>query len=157
IEAGKMTIERTRCSPSQIIRDVVSLMRVRASEKQLELAVEFTNALPDAIESDPTRLRQILVNLVGNAVKFTERGSVRILARCDTAESAQPRLAIEVADTGVGMSKHELSNLFQAFLQADSSTTRRFGGSGLGLAISQRLAAMLGGEIAVESLPGRGS
>jgi PAS domain S-box-containing protein len=157
IEAGKLAVEAVQCSPSQIIVDVVSLMRVRATEKDLALEVEYLTPIPEAICSDPTRLRQILMNLVGNAIKFTLKGGVRIRARCDAADSPRPRLSIEVADTGIGLRSDEIEHLFQPFIQADSSTTRKFGGSGLGLAISQRLAAMLGGEITVQSLSGRGS
>ena len=157
IEAGKMTLESVSCSPSQIIVDVCSLMRVRAVEKGLDFEVEFATPIPETIVSDPTRLRQSLLNLVGNAIQFTHRGSVRIVARCDAPEGPSPRLTLEVADTGVGMTHEQQARLFQAFEQADNSTTRRFGGTGLGLAICHRLAAMMGGEITVESLPGRGS
>jgi signal transduction histidine kinase/DNA-binding NarL/FixJ family response regulator len=157
IEAGKLVVEAMLCSPSQIIVDVISLMRVRASEKHLALEVEYVTPIPEAICSDPTRLRQILMNLVGNAIKFTHEGSVRILARCDAVSSLRPRLSIEVADTGIGLRDDQIKHLFQPFIQADSSTTRKFGGSGLGLAISQRLAAMLGGEITVQSVSGQGS
>jgi signal transduction histidine kinase/FixJ family two-component response regulator/HPt (histidine-containing phosphotransfer) domain-containing protein len=157
IEAGKLMVEAVPCSPSQVIVDVVSLMRVRASEKNLALDVQYVTPIPETICSDPTRLRQILMNLVGNAIKFTREGGVRILARCDAPSSTRPRLSIEVADTGIGLRDDQIKHLFQPFIQADSSTTRKFGGSGLGLAISQRLAAMLGGEITVQSVSGMGS
>ncbi|MFI5307369.1 MAG: ATP-binding protein [Polyangiales bacterium] len=157
IEANKLAVEAVPCSPSQIMADVVSLMRVRAVEKQLTLEVEYATPIPETICSDPTRLRQILMNLVGNAIKFTHRGGVRILAHCDPASVPQPRLSIEVEDSGIGLRPDEVSHLFQPFVQADSSTTRKFGGSGLGLTISQRLAAMLGGTISVKSAVGRGS
>jgi signal transduction histidine kinase/DNA-binding NarL/FixJ family response regulator/HPt (histidine-containing phosphotransfer) domain-containing protein len=153
IEAGKMTVESLACSPSQIIVDVCSLMRVRAMHKGLDLGVEFQTPIPETIVSDPTRLRQTLLNLVGNAVKFTHRGSVRIVARCDQ----QGTLSLEVADTGVGLTREQAARLFQPFQQADNSTTREYGGTGLGLVICQRLSRMMGGDITVESLPGRGS
>jgi len=156
IEAGRMTVEEVSCSPSMIIVDVASLMRVRAAEKGLFFEVHYQTAIPETIKSDPTRLRQIVMNLVGNAIKFTQTGGVRILARCVT-EGVEPRLEIEIVDTGIGMTAQQTGQLFQPFVQADSSTTRRFGGTGLGLAICRRLAHMLGGDIHVDSSPGRGS
>jgi signal transduction histidine kinase/CheY-like chemotaxis protein len=157
IEAGKMTVESIPTSPSQLIVDVASLMRVRAVEKGLAFEVKYLGAVPETIKSDPTRLRQIIMNFVGNAIKFTESGGVRIIARCEGAESTDARLVIEIADTGIGMTAAQLEKLFCAFTQADASTTRRFGGSGLGLVISKRLAGLLGAELSVESSPGRGS
>jgi signal transduction histidine kinase/ActR/RegA family two-component response regulator len=145
IEAGKMTVESTACSPTQLLADVESLMRVRADAKGLALEFRCAGELPEAIQSDPTRLRQILVNLVGNAIKFTEQGSVRIIARW--VRGTSPRLEFDVVDSGVGMTEEQSRQLFQAFSQADASTTRRFGGTGLGLVISKRLAAILGGDI----------
>ncbi len=157
IEAGKMTIEHVRCSPSMIIVDVASLMRVRAKDKGLFFEVHYQTPIPETIDSDPTRLRQLLVNLVGNAIKFTASGGIRILARCENATSEAPTLTLEVVDTGIGLSDVEVSQLFRPFVQADASTTRKFGGTGLGLAICRRLAHMLGGDIKVNSSPGRGS
>jgi signal transduction histidine kinase/CheY-like chemotaxis protein len=157
IEAGKMTVESIATSPSQTIVEVASLMRARAMEKSLALDIEYEGAIPETIQSDPTRLRQILLNFVGNAVKFTETGRVGIRVRCDPPEAADPQLTIEISDTGVGIPEETLKKLFTAFTQADASTTRRFGGSGLGLVISHRLAALLGATIAVESKVGQGS
>ena len=157
IEAGKMTVEILPTSPNQVVVEVASLMRVRAVEKKLAFDVEYVGAIPETIQTDPTRLRQILLNLVGNAIKFTEKGRVRILVRCDVPESVDPRLTVEVSDEGIGMTEPELQKLFSAFTQADASTTRKFGGSGLGLAISKRLVEMIGGRIPVESSPGHGS
>ena len=157
IEAGKMTIEQVRCSPSMIIVDVASLMRVRAKEKGLFFEVHYQTPIPETIQSDPTRLRQLLVNLVGNAIKFTASGGIRILARCENPTTSSPTLTLEVVDTGIGLSDAQVAQLFQPFAQADTSTTRRFGGTGLGLAICRRLAHMLGGDISVNSSPGRGS
>ncbi len=154
IEAGRMTVERIACSPARVVAEVASLMRARAIERGLPLEVKFETAMPREIRSDPTRLRQILFNLVGNAIKFTEAGSVRMVAR---AFPEAERLEVEVVDTGVGLTAEQIAQLGQPFTQADSSTTRRFGGTGLGLAISKRLAEMLGGRLEVESAPGEGS
>ncbi len=157
IEAGKLAVARSTCSPSRILGDVVALMQGRAREKNLALSVEYTGAIPQRIRSDPTRLRQILINLVGNAVKFTERGSVRILVRFLPAEGEPPRLQVDVIDSGIGMTEGQLSRIFEAFTQADTSNSRGFGGTGLGLTISKLLAQALGGEITVTSCPGKGS
>jgi signal transduction histidine kinase/CheY-like chemotaxis protein/HPt (histidine-containing phosphotransfer) domain-containing protein len=158
IEAGQLVTESISTAPCQIVSEVVSMMRVRALERKIELSVRIDGPVPRTIHSDPTRLRQILINLIGNAIKFTEAGEVRVTARLvDPPESAHPRLRFEVTDTGVGMTPEAMSRLFEPFSQADTSTTRRFGGTGLGLAISKRLAEKLGGDITVESTPGRGS
>jgi signal transduction histidine kinase/CheY-like chemotaxis protein len=157
IEAGKMTVESIPISPSQVIVDVASLMRVRAVAKNLSFEIRYQGAIPETIVSDPTRLKQIVTNFVGNAIKFTESGTIRILVRCDEPESPAPKLVVDVTDTGIGMTDAQMQRLFQSFSQADASTTRKFGGSGLGLLISKRLAGLLGGDIAVESALGRGS
>jgi signal transduction histidine kinase/ActR/RegA family two-component response regulator len=154
IEAGKMSVERIETSPTHIIADVASLMRGRALEKGLSFDVEYTGRIPRTIQSDPTRLRQILVNLTGNAVKFTQKGGVRLL--CGPA-GAPNRIRFEVADTGIGLSPEQQSRLFSSYSQADSSTTRKFGGTGLGLSICRKLALMLGGDVRVTSTPGEGS
>jgi CheY-like chemotaxis protein len=130
---------------------------VRASAKGLPLDVEFAGPVPEVIQSDPTRLRQILVNLLGNAIKFTEVGKVSLVTRF-VAENDLPRLDFEVIDTGIGMTAEQIGRLFQSFTQADTSTARRYGGTGLGLAICKRLAEMLGGDVAVvESRQGAGT
>jgi PAS domain S-box-containing protein len=158
IEAGKMTVERIACSPHRVLADVASLMRVRAKSKGLSLSLECLGPIPRVIQSDPVRLRQILINLVGNAIKFTETGGIRVTAKLGgTPVEAEPCLRLEVIDTGIGMSQEQVEKLFQPFSQADSSTTRRFGGTGLGLTISKRLAELLGGDLAVKSAPGEGS
>jgi signal transduction histidine kinase len=158
IEAGKLEIESIACSLPNLLADVASLMRVRAVEKGLELRVEFHGAIPESIVTDPTRLRQILVNLIGNAIKFTERGSVCIsCALANPRDEHEPRLAFEVSDTGIGMTATQMERLFQPFVQADASTSRTFGGTGLGLSISQRLAETLGGSITARSEPGKGT
>jgi signal transduction histidine kinase len=163
IEAGKLEVERIACSPAQLATAVRDLMSVRAEQKELPLKLECDGPLPAAIRSDPTRLKQILVNLLGNAIKFTERGEVRLVMRLvghqrDThAELGEPKLQFDIIDTGIGMTSEQVGKLFQAFTQADSSTTRRFGGTGLGLMISKRLAELLGGGITARSTPDKGS
>jgi signal transduction histidine kinase/CheY-like chemotaxis protein len=158
IEAGEMRMERISCSACQIVAEVASTMRVRAKERNLTFEVKLDGTIPQTIQSDPTRLRQILTNLAGNAIKFTETGWVRLaVGLFDPADSANPRLRFDVLDSGIGMTTEQIARLFQPFVQGDSSTTRRFGGTGLGLTISRRLARALGGEITVESAPGQGS
>ena len=157
IEAGKLEVEQIPCSPCQILSEVALLMRVRADAKNLPLEIEYDGPIPQSIQSDPTRLRQILINLTGNAVKFTEVGKVRLLARLLDAESDEPKMQFDVVDSGIGMTGEQIANLFQPFQQADTSTTRKFGGTGLGLSISKRLAEKLGGDIAVTSTLGEGS
>ena len=156
IEAGQMQVEQLRCSPYQIISEVASLMRVRAKEKGLSLDYNWCDRVPETIVTDPARLRQLLLNLVGNAIKFTACGGVQIIARL-LDEQSEPRLQIQVIDTGIGIPADKQSMIFDPFSQADSSVTRRFGGTGLGLAICRHIAQALGGEIDVESKPGHGS
>jgi PAS domain S-box-containing protein len=157
IEAGKLKVESTTCSPRQVLADVVAMMEPRARAKELSLEVEYAGLMPQTIQSDPTRLRQILINLTGNAVKFTKTGKVRLVSRLVESESGSPRLQIDVIDTGVGMTEEQVARLFVPFQQADTSTTRKYGGTGLGLAISRRLAQKLGGDVVVKSKPGNGS
>jgi signal transduction histidine kinase/HPt (histidine-containing phosphotransfer) domain-containing protein len=161
IEAGRMDIEAVDCRLLDIFADVDSLMRTRAIEKGIAFSVAYETAVPERVRTDPTRFRQILMNLAGNAVKFTDEGSVRIAVRYDVESAAVARtghrLVVDVIDTGVGISPEQQRLLFQPFVQADVSTTRRFGGTGLGLSISRRLAHMLGGDLAVQSLVGKGS
>ena len=156
IEAGKLGVERIRCSPIQIIAELQSLMQVRAVAKNLPLRMEFAGPLPETIETDPTRIRQILVNLVGNALKFTEVGSVRVVTSLVNADTAL-RLRFDVIDTGIGLTPEQIAGLFQPFAQVDVSHARKYGGTGLGLTISRRLARMLGGDIDIESQLGAGS
>ena len=148
IEAGKMVIERVTCQPCRIVAEVASLMRVRTRAKGLPFHIEYIGPIPETIRSDPTRLRQILINLIGNAVKFTEVGSVRLVTRW-VNDDEEPHLQFDVMDTGRGMTKEQTAKLFQPFMQADASTTRQFGGTGLGLTISKRFAELLGGDITV--------
>jgi signal transduction histidine kinase/ActR/RegA family two-component response regulator len=157
IEAGKLQVEQLPTSPQAIFGDVVSLMRARAEEKHLALKLAYRGPIPQTVQTDPTRLRQILINLVGNAIKFTESGSITMAIQLADRDSAEPKLQCAIIDTGVGISPQTLDGLFQPFQQADASTTRKFGGTGLGLAISKHLAHLLGGDITVRSEPGKGS
>ncbi len=158
IEAGQMTVERTDMSPLQIMCDSIGMLRERARAKGVSLVTRCDGAVPVRISSDPTRLRQILINLIGNAVKFTDRGEVIVRVAMFTAcDADRPKLMFEVSDSGIGMSPEVLPRLFKPFSQADGSMTRKYGGTGLGLAICRHLSEMLGGEIDVESELGRGS
>jgi PAS domain S-box-containing protein len=159
IEAGKMEIERIPCRTTSLVDDVIQLTQIRAQEKGLPLSAEYHGPVPEEIQTDPTRLRQVLVNLIANAIKFTESGEVKVVVsyRPKEDEESVDQLQFDVIDTGIGMSAEQMGRLFQPFTQADGSTTRRFGGTGLGLSISKRLAEKLGGWIDVESEPGRGS
>lgn len=154
IEAGRLNVEHLEVSPLEILHEVHELLENRAANKGLVLKVDYMWPLPEKISSDPVRLKQILVNLVGNAIKFTGDGSVTMRIRCDNKLQT---LSVDIMDTGIGMDKKGLSNLFQAFSQAEASTTRKFGGTGLGLTISRRLANLLGGDITVDSVKGKGS
>ncbi|MDB5302750.1 MAG: rpfC 3 [Phycisphaerales bacterium] len=156
IEAGRLEIERSRCSPHQVLSEVVAVLSIRARQKELTLDFKWDGPAPETIETDPTRFRQVLTNLVGNAIKFTETGSVRLVARLLPAGDT-PMLAVDVIDTGIGLKPESLSRIFQPFAQADTSITRRFGGTGLGLSISQQIASALGGELSVNSEYGKGS
>ena len=141
IDAGKLEVEKQPIRPDSIVGDVRSLMDVRATEKEVQLKIEFQGPIPATIETDPVRLRQILLNLVGNAIKFTDEGEVRLAIRFDKILS---RLNFDVIDTGIGIPAEELGSLFEPFVQVDNTSTRSFGGTGLGLAICKRLAKALG-------------
>lgn len=155
IEAGKLDVETSSLEPQAFIREIISLMQVRADEKGLQFEVSFQGEIPSRIQTDGRRLKQILVNLVGNAIKFTEKGGVRL--NVFFVKEPRSQLAFEVVDTGIGIAEDQLSRLFQPFDQIDASVSRKFGGTGLGLVISRRLANILGGEITVASQPGKGS
>ena len=158
IEAGEISIEQIECSPRQILDDVLALMRQRTREKKITLDVEYVGAVPDTIRTDPTRLRQILMNLVSNAVKFTVDGGVRVIVKMiNRFDQGAARIRFEVIDTGIGIREDQLTSVFDTFAQADTSMTRKFGGTGLGLAISKQLAQLLGGDITVASEYGAGS
>ncbi len=156
VESGKMEMEISRIQPYKIVYEAIQVLALRANEKGIRLDYDVIGEIPEYIESDPTRLRQMIINLVGNAIKFTEQGGVRVVCRYDDSDEA-PKMVFAISDTGIGMTAEQLENIFNPFVQADSSTTRRFGGTGLGLTISKRFAEALGGDISVSSEPGRGS
>ncbi len=157
IEAGRLELESIDFSLREVVRSVMDMLALKAQEKGLELVGHIQPELPDGLVGDPTRLRQIIVNLVGNAIKFTERGYVRLWVEAESRTQEEIICHFAVADTGIGISPEKQKLLFRPFTQADSSTTRRYGGSGLGLAISSRLVGMMGGRIWVESEVSRGS
>ena len=156
IESGQLALESIAWSPVDLTEDVFRLMQGRAQAASNRLSVDCSSSLPATVQGDPVRVRQILVNLVGNAIKFTDRGCVEIQARV-VEVGAERQLEFAVVDQGVGISREQVARLFVRFRQADSSTERRYGGSGLGLAISKQLTELMGGSIDVESEPGRGS
>jgi signal transduction histidine kinase/CheY-like chemotaxis protein/HPt (histidine-containing phosphotransfer) domain-containing protein len=156
IEAGKLAVDAIEASLPHVLSDLASLMRVRAAESGLDFGVHLLTPIPATLRTEPTRIRQILLNLVGNAVKFTRKGSVHVLVRHEPRVTP-PRLAIDVVDTGIGMSAEQTAALFQPFQQADPSMSRRYGGTGLGLAISKALAELLGGTLGVRSALDEGS
>jgi Amt family ammonium transporter len=157
IEAGKIEIEDIETSLQEVLSDVESVMRHAAEERGLSFELTSEGPTPAFIQTDPTRLRQILMNLVGNAVKFTERGGVRLVTVLNMSPTGDHMLSFKVQDTGIGLSPEAQSRIFDPFDQADASTTREFGGSGLGLSISRQLADLLAGSLSVESLEGHGS
>jgi two-component system sensor histidine kinase/response regulator len=157
IESGRLELDTTDFDVVELLEDAAESMGEPARHKELELLAHCSPELPTALRGDSARLRQVLVNLVSNAVKFTERGEVVLHARLDRSTNTGVWARFEVRDTGIGIDVTERERLFRPFSQADVSTTRRFGGTGLGLAISQRLVAAMGGEIGVDSTPGRGS
>jgi signal transduction histidine kinase/DNA-binding NarL/FixJ family response regulator len=156
IEADRMTVERRDADLPSLLSDILSLMRPRALSKGLVFDFKVDGAVPKTIKTDKLRLRQILVNLLGNAIKFTERGMISLNICCQHEDNTNI-LLLKVGDTGIGIAADAMERMFRPFMQADESMTRRFGGSGLGLAISQRLAQLLGGGISVDSRPGKGS
>jgi signal transduction histidine kinase/CheY-like chemotaxis protein/HPt (histidine-containing phosphotransfer) domain-containing protein len=158
IEAGEVEVEKVEFSLAQVLRDVVSVMWVKAQKNGTRLQEIYETPIPERIVSDPTRLRQILINLVGNAVKFTEQGVVRLLLGFERRMPAEDSvLQVRVMDTGCGIPADKLESIFQPFHQIDAVTARKYGGTGLGLAISREIARLLGGSISVESTLGEGS
>ncbi|MBX3498367.1 MAG: PAS-domain containing protein [Alphaproteobacteria bacterium] len=157
IEAGRLELESTAFSLSGVIEGAMAAVRPQAIDKSLPLSTDIDPGSSDALEGDPVRVRQILLNLVGNAVKFTERGFVRIAASTAPLGDGRIRVLLSVADSGIGMDEALLARLFEPFAQADSSTTRRYGGTGLGLSIVRRLAQLMGGDVSVDSKPGAGT
>ncbi len=157
IEAGKFTLDLRQCSLVSLLADVAGVVRPRAEQQGISLSVEYETELPETIVTDAARLRQALVNLAGNAVKFTRQGSVRIVTSLLPNWQGQPAVRVQVIDTGIGIREEVLPKLFEPFAQGDESVFQQFGGTGLGLAISRHIANMLGGELAATSVWGKGS
>lgn len=159
VESDRLQIERIPISLPELLKDVTTLLSLQAQEKNLTLNLKFDRNLPAEIVSDPTRLRQILINIVGNAIKFTEKGDITLSATPLKPDGDVPEcIRFTVTDTGLGISSEQAKNLFEAFMQADSSMTRKYGGTGLGLALSRKLAKALGGDLKLEqSVLGKGS
>ena len=157
VEAGRLEVERIATNPYPIIQEVVKVLGVKAAEKGISCEFRLTGEVPETIVGDPSRIRQIVTNLVGNAIKFTENGGVTVSAHGRILADDKLEFCIDVADTGVGMSREATGRIFEDFVQADNSVTRKFGGTGLGLSISRKFARALGGDINVESELGSGS
>jgi hypothetical protein len=157
VESGKLTLERVEFDLHELLREQLALHQPLAGKKGLSLSLELADDVPRVVRADPLRIRQVLGNLVSNAVKFTEVGSVRVQVRVEDATTDTLRLAFDVHDTGPGIATEVLPRLFAPFEQADASTTRRYGGTGLGLALSQQLALAMGGRLLVSSTVGEGS
>ena len=156
IEAGKMELSPVECSPFKVVNDVANILRVRADQKEIGLRTEFKGHFPERILVDDVRLRQVITNLVGNSIKFTNEGEVTVVIQ-QVEHGTDKKLKFQICDTGIGMSEQQLGKIFNPFVQADSSVTRNFGGTGLGLAISQRIVESMGGQIDVSSKQGVGS
>ena len=156
IEAGQLLVQTIPCSPHQAIAETISVLRVRAAEKGISLDYRWDGLIPETIQTDPYRLKQVLMNLVGNAIKFTDQGSVLIVGRLDRSGEA-PELVIEVRDTGIGIAEEKLEQIFEPFVQADNSITRKYEGTGLGLAICRNIAKALCGRLSASSVVGQGS
>ena len=157
IESRKLELEAVPFSPRSAIADALKPLALRAHQKGLELICDIDPDVPAGVVGDPTRIQQVLTNLVGNALKFTERGHVFVAVREDSRTEGSTRLHVSVTDTGIGIPPEKHEAIFEAFRQADGSTTRRFGGTGLGLTISATLVRLMGGRLWVESEPGAGS
>ncbi len=151
IEADRIDVEQITCSPSKLLGDVVRSLQSKADQKNIALQLQIVDSVPQSITSDPTRLRQIITNLVGNAIKFTDSGSVNVILGVRGDRQSPSHLEITVEDSGIGMTTEQMSKIFDPFTQADTSTTRKYGGTGLGLSISKRLAETLGGSLDVTS------
>ncbi len=157
IEAGKLTIENIQFNLNTIIKNMVDIIKYKVYEKKLEFVIDYQREVPNILIGDPIRLGQILLNLINNAVKFTEKGEIQLVISLLSKAPSTVQIRFEVKDTGIGLKEKEIKNLFLVFSQADTSTTRRYGGTGLGLAICKKLSELLGGEIGVESTYKRGS
>ena len=157
IEAGKLEIEQVPFAMEHVIRTLTTVVTPKATGKELALEFDLDPALPPVLLGDPLRLGQVLINYTNNAIKFSERGSIRVSVQRLMADDARCLVRFEVTDEGIGLSEDEMGKLFQSFQQADASTTRAYGGTGLGLAICKQLAQLMGGEVGVSSRPGEGS
>jgi CheY-like chemotaxis protein len=157
IESNQMTLEMLPFNLRDEIRNIIKLLENKASDKGLELGFEVEDTVPKIVNGDPVRTKQILLNLLSNGVKFTEKGHVKLLVSSLKDTSKVCKILFKVEDTGMGISRDSISKLFNEFSQSDTSITRKFGGTGLGLAISKKLTRLMGGEIGVESEPGKGS
>lgn len=157
IEAGKIHIEKVAYNLHQTVSDCLQVLRGRADEKDLRLDCTFSEQAPQMVLGDPTRLRQILINLIGNAIKFTKQGSITLYIELQTLADQPARLKFTIQDTGIGIPHDKIESIFEAFAQADISTTRHYGGTGLGLTITQRLVNLMGGRLLVQSQVGVGS
>ena len=157
IEAGKIDLESTEFNLREILEETARTFSLRAGEKKLELVCDIPSNIPQMVQGDPERLRQVLVNLLGNAIKFTDRGEVILQADVQQKQNHIVELHFAVRDTGIGVPKEKQAMIFESFVQADGSSRRRYGGTGLGLTISTRLVGMMGGRIWLESEPGQGS
>ncbi len=156
VEAGRLEIETMPCAVHEVIAEVVTVLRVKAEQKGISLNYQFDGPIPETIQSDPSRMRQILTNLVGNAIKFTDKGGVKIVAKL-IDHPTRPQMLLQVVDTGIGMTPEAAAKIFDPFSQADASVSRRFGGTGLGLSISKQFAEAMGGQMNVHSEEGIGS
>ena len=157
IEAGKLDLKIEAFNPRETVDQVAAVLSLRAREKKLAFSCRCDPAVPALLLGDAGRVRQILINLVGNAVKFTESGEVSLIVKPTRLDAARAELRFDIRDTGVGIPADKVASLFSPFTQVDGSATRRFGGTGLGLSISRRLVELMGGRIGVESVEGRGS
>lgn len=156
IEAGRLTLDETPVAPGPLLEETAAMLQPLIGDKPVSLRVETADDVPESILGDPLRLRQIATNLLNNAIKFTASGEIRVTLALDK-DGGAPRLRLTVSDTGIGMQPHQLEHLFDAFQQADTSTSRRFGGTGLGLTITRQLVQLMGGEVSARSQPGAGS
>ena len=157
IEAAKLDLEKVPFELEDVVEAAILPLQARAAAKGLEIRTEVTRAFPTLVEGDPARLRQVLINLVSNAIKFTDQGRVEVKVEQERFDTSGAHLRFSVSDTGIGISPETQADLFQPFKQADSSTSRRYGGTGLGLVICRKLVELMGGQIGVASRPGRGS
>lgn len=157
IEADKFELDNTTYNFAELLESVIRITAVKAHEKNLELMCDYDLTMPETFDGDPLRIKQIMLNLVGNAIKFTDSGEITIKVRYSRHKYSHDCINISVEDSGIGIPPEDATKIFNAFQQIDSSTSRRFGGTGLGLAIAKRLISMMGGAIAVESIPEKGS